>query len=123
VTTTGKPRAPRLGTAGKRLWRSVTSVYELSPPEVEILRQAARTADLIEWLDAQLQGEPMTVPGSMGQARPNPLLTSVAEQRKTLESLIRSLALPMPGEDEGRIRSPSQAQNANARWRPVRAAP
>jgi hypothetical protein len=97
-------------------------VYELTAGEVEVLRQAAHTADLIAWLDEELQRQPMTVPGSMGQQRPNPLLASVADQRRCLESLIRSLALPLPGEEEGRVRSPSQAANANARWRGLREA-
>lgn len=40
--------APRyLGDAGRDLWRSVTSAYELEPHESALLIEAARTSDLI----------------------------------------------------------------------------
>jgi hypothetical protein len=39
------------------------------------------------------------------------------ELERSLDMLIRSLALPMPGETEGRRRSPAAVANAQARWR------
>ena len=44
-----RPGPPRLGPAGLRTWREVTRVYELSPGEVEVLRQACATVDTIAW--------------------------------------------------------------------------
>jgi hypothetical protein len=114
----GSPRTPQsLSSAGLRLWRSILAAYELSPAETELLRQACRTADLLDRLDAELLDEPLTVTGSTGQPRANPLLASSAEQRRTLEGLMRDLALPMPNEVEGRRRSPAAAAAAQARWR------
>jgi hypothetical protein len=92
-------------------------VYELSPAEMELLRQACRTVDLLDRLDVELLDEPLTVTGSTGQPRANPLLASSAEQRRTLEGLMRDLALPMPDEVVGRRRSPAATAAAQARWR------
>jgi hypothetical protein len=110
-----------LSSAGRRLWRAVVAVYELSPAEMELLRQACRTVDLLDRLDVELLDQPLTVTGSTGQPRANPLLASGAEQRRTLEGLMRDLALPMPDEVEGRRRSPAAAVAAQARWRERRA--
>ena len=89
----GSPRVPEsLGAAGRRLWRAVVGVYELSPAEVELLRQACRTVDVLDRLDVELLDEPLTVTGSTGQPRANPLLASSAEQRRTLAGLMRDLS-------------------------------
>jgi hypothetical protein len=111
------PSVPKLGPAGRRLFREINAVYELSPGETAILRQACATADLISWLDDEMGGQLMTAEGSTGQPRPNPLLSSIADQRRVFDALLRSLNLPMPDETEGRRRSPQQAANAQARWR------
>jgi phage terminase small subunit len=116
-----RPRAPEgLDQAGKRLWRSVQAAYELSPAEAETLRQACRVADVLARIDAALSAGEVTVTGSMGQDRPNPLLAASADQRRTLDGLLRSLSLPMPGEAEGHRRSPAAVANAQARWRAQR---
>jgi hypothetical protein len=90
--------------------------YELSPGELALLGQACRVADTLERLDGELRDAPMTVEGSTGQLRPHPLLASTAEQRKVFDTLLRSMALPMPGEKQGRVRSPQQASAARQRW-------
>jgi hypothetical protein len=36
-----------MGENGARLWASIVSLYDLSPGELELLWQAAQTADLI----------------------------------------------------------------------------
>jgi hypothetical protein len=109
-----------LGPAGQQLWHEVTRAYELAPGERETLRQAAQTADIIEWTTRELMGQSMTVPGSMGQDRANPLLAALADQRRVLDTLLRSLALPFPDEAEGHPRSPQQVAAAQARWREQR---
>jgi hypothetical protein len=95
----------------------VLASYELSPAECELLRQACRTVDLLERIDAQLVVEDLTVAGSRGQERAHPLLGAAVEQRRVLESLTNALSLPMPNEIEGRRRSPSAVAAAQARWR------
>jgi hypothetical protein len=118
MVTVGTPRAPDgLGSAGRRFWRAVTGAYELSPSETESLRQAARVVDLLERIDAQLVAEDLTVVGSMGQQKSHPLLASAVEQRRVLEGLLNAMGLPLPGEVEGKRRSPAATAAAQARWR------
>jgi len=110
-------RAPSgLGRAGRRLWRSVLAEYELSAAELVLLEQAARTADLLEAMTAELAGG-VTAEGSVGQVRAHPLLAAAAEHRKVLGTLLMQLALPLPGEEYGQVRSPQQHAAAQARWR------
>lgn len=118
MATASRPRAPEgLGEAGRRFWRGIVGAYELTPAEVELLRQAARIVDLLERIDDQLSREDLTVAGSRGQQRSHPLLFASLEQRKVLEGLMNSMALPLPGEVQGKRRSPSAVASAQARWR------
>jgi hypothetical protein len=118
MVAVGNPRPPQsLGAAGKRLWRSVVSAYELSPAELEVLRQCCRLVDLIARADVELIDSELTVRGSTGQPRTHPLLGAVDEMRRTLAGLMRDLSLPMPNEIEGRRRSPAATAAAQARWR------
>jgi hypothetical protein len=121
VTGTKPPGMPmKLGPAGERFWNEILAAYELSPGEVEVLRQAAQVVDVLWAATETLVRDGMTVRGSMGQQRPNPMLAVLADQRRVLETLVRSLALPMPGEVEGQRRSPQQQAAAQARWREQR---
>jgi hypothetical protein len=121
VTSVRRPRPPAsLGEAGRRFWRSVVAAYELSPGEVELLRQVVRLVDVIDRLDVVLIDDELTVRGSTGQPRAHPLLAASAEQRRTLDALIQALGLPMPDEVEGRRRSPVAVAAAQARWREQR---
>jgi hypothetical protein len=112
------PRAPEgLASAGRALWRKILAVYELSPPELALLAQACKTVDVLSRIDRELAGAGLVVKGSTGQQRAHPLLASRADQARTLEILIRGMALPMPGEAEGRRRSPAQQAAVMERWR------
>lgn len=118
MVTVGTPRAPQgLGQAGRRFWRAITGVYELSPSETESLRQAVRVVDLLERIDAQRVAEDLTVVGSVGQQKSHPLLAASEAQRRVLEVLLNALALPLPDELVGRRRSPAATAAAQARWR------
>jgi hypothetical protein len=113
-----RPRPPQsLDQAGKSLWRAMTGAYVLAPHEVELLRQACRVADQLARIDAVLMDEDLVVLGHAGQPRSHPLLQVSADQRRVLDALFRSMALPMPGETEGRRRSPAATASAQARWR------
>ena len=118
---TVKPRRPRppagLEPAGKALWTAILGRYELSPGELALLGQACRVADVLQRLDGELTAAPLTCEGSTGQLRPHPLLAATAEQRKVFNMLVRSMALPMPGEKQGRVRSPQQTAAARQRQR------
>ena len=115
------PRVPGgLGPAGRAFWRKIVAVYELSPAEMALLARACRTLDVLARIDRELAAGGLVVTGSTGQPRANPLLASQAEQARVLETLIRGMSLPMPGEAEGRRRSPVQVEAAQARWRKER---
>ena len=95
----------------------MTGAYELAPHEAELLRQACRVADQLARIDALLMDSELVVEGYAGQPRAHPLLQASADQRRVLDALFRSMALPMPGEVVGRRRSPSATAAAQARWR------
>jgi len=111
TTSRRRPRAPAgLSEAGRGLWRAIVGRYELDPAETMTLFQACKCADLIARLDAELAAaDGLTVAGSEGQPRPHPHLAATAAQRRTLEHLLHALALPLPGEQVGRRRTPEQA--------------
>lgn len=113
-----RPRTPEgLGKAGRAFWLATVRVYELSPAEVTLLEEACRVKDLLGRVTEQLAAGDLLVDGSMGQDRANPLLRESVELRKVLNMLLLSLALPMPDEVAGRVRSPQAQAAAQARWR------
>lgn len=105
-----------LGPRGRRFWRDITDLYHLFPAELGILERACHVIDRLAAMDAELAGSELVIEGSTGQPRANPLLSSMDSAERTLDVLIRALALPMPDEREGRRRSPSAAMAARMRW-------
>src|SRR5690242_7939535 len=113
-----RPRPPQsLDAAGRALWRAVAGAYELAPHELELLRQACRVTDHLARIDAALMDSDVVVEGYSGQPRSHPLLQASADQRRVLDALFRSMALPYPDEETGRRRSPAAVAAAQARWR------
>jgi hypothetical protein len=109
-----------LETAGRRLWDSVAASFVLNAGEIEILRQAAATADEIALLEAELRASSLVVAGYAGQPRPNPLLKIIQDHRLLLRRLVDSLALPDDDQEHGMRPGQRHAQRAaQGRWRPV----
>ena len=101
---------------GRAFWRSVVEVYELAPAEYFLLGQAAAVVDLLARADDELKRDDLTTVGSVGQVKAHPLLASTVEMRRLLDTLVRGMALPYPGEDQGKRRSPVAQAAAAARW-------
>ena len=85
---------------GKRLWRSVTAIFDLSdePPKVHILGQACRVADVVAELDEAADQVPLTVKGSMGQQVISPFIAEARVQRALLAQLLARLNFEGPEE-------------------------
>jgi hypothetical protein len=62
-----KPTPAGLESAGKKLWRSVLSVYELAPHELLLLERAARCADPLAKIDRLIAKTTPIAVGSVGQ--------------------------------------------------------
>lgn len=112
-------KVPRgFAASGRSLWRSVTERYELRVDEAKVLEEACRTADLVALIDAQLAVDGLVVAGSMGQPRPNPLLTELRGHRQLLARLLAQLAIP-DAEVPGVPAAPTSSRAikaARARW-------
>ena len=109
-----------LETAGRRLWDSVAASFVLNAGEIEILRQAAATADEIALLEAELRASSLVVAGYAGQPRPDPLWKIIQDHRLLLRRLVDSLALPDDDQEHGMRPGQRHAQRAaQGRWRPA----
>ena len=85
-----------LGEAGKAIWSSIATEYELRPDEVVTLEDACLISDVIAALEAAWveDGKPMTTKGSMGQQVIHPLIGEIRVQRMARNALWRQLKLP-----------------------------
>ena len=93
------PRAPAgLATRGRALWRRLHQRYELDPVETELVHELCRVVDRCDRIAAELQNAELTVPGSTGQQRPNPLFAVLENEERVLDRLASSLGVSMPGE-------------------------
>jgi hypothetical protein len=112
-----------LDAAGKRLWKSVVDVFDLTdePHKVQVLTQACRVADIIAELDEHAAEAPLTVKGSQGQPVIQPTLSEARFQRALLAQLLGRLGLPDNDADEAEVerkarRSAAGRTAAKARW-------
>lgn len=106
-----------LGAAGKALWESIASEYELRPDEVATLEDACLITDVIASLEVAWadDGRPMTTKGSMGQLVIHPLIGEIRTQRMARNTLWRQLKLP---DLEQGVEVNQNRDAANASWQP-----
>ncbi len=117
-TAADLPTPDDLGARGRAMWEQTTEGLEWRPDEVALLHEFCRTIDEVDALRAAIREGGLTVVGSKGQPRPNPLLASLHASRALLIRLAQQLALPDPDEEVGRSHTSRQAQRAaQARWR------
>ena len=94
---------PGLRKSGRALHSAVMRAYELDKTETVILREACRTLDAIDGLQALLDREGLTSESSQG-VRVHPALVELRQQRITFARLVTALRIPT-GEDSGRTQS------------------
>jgi hypothetical protein len=92
-----------LGAAGRKLWLSVTDVYDLEVYEEALLLQAARCADYLDRLAAEAAAGTVTVENMKGDRIVSPAIVESRQQGIALSRLLASLRLPS-GEEEGNQR-------------------
>lgn len=117
--TATPPRPPTgLRPAGRRLWKAVTSSYELEVHELEVLAMACQQADVVEGLESLVAVDGYMAIGSKGQTIVHPALSEARQGRVVLGRLIAQLALPADAADvPASVRSERARRAADARWR------
>lgn len=115
---TDPPKAPvGLRTPGRRLWASVVGPYVLTPAELAILEQAARTADECDRLEKAARTSELVAPGYKGQPRAHPIFGEIRAHRALLGRLIGALNLPDEDQKLGLRAGSRHARKAGAaRW-------
>lgn len=110
--------APRgLKASGRKLWKETTAKYEFRQDELETLKAACGEADLIARMEDELETEPLTVKGSMGQLVPHPLVSELRQHRSTMAALLRGMKLP---DESGEAAGNQQRAAAQSRWAATR---
>lgn len=95
------PRPPvGLKASGRALWRAAMGEYEMAAHETAVLREACRTADSCDDLQALLDLEGIVSESSQG-TRVHPALVELRQQRIALARLFA--ALQIPAEGDGRL--------------------
>jgi hypothetical protein len=87
-----------MGPAGRRLWKSVLSDFELGGHEQLILVQACHVADVCEELQAVIGRDGPMLEGADGP-RLHPACRELRQQRITLARLVVCLRVPLGDED------------------------
>lgn len=115
MTPNPRPKAPTgLQKAGKRVWRAVLEEFDLDARELLVLEQAARQADAVEALEAEVEVSGLVTRGSAGQLRLSQTVTELRQARLAVSRLLSDLALPDTDEELAASRRGRRA--AEARW-------
>ena len=94
--------------AGAALWRAVLAEYDLEEHELLLLREAVRTVDALDALEALVQSDGAVVESPHG-SKAHPALVEARQQRIALARLLAALRLPA-GEEEAGDRRPQRRQ-------------
>lgn len=89
--------------------------YAMNELEAQRLAELCKVLDRCDAIAAELEGQPMVVPGSAGQSRAHPLLTVLQGRQQLADRLTASL---LPG---GKARHQTEA--ARTRWAKTTASP
>lgn len=108
------PQPPKgTGPSGRRLWADVLGKYELEEHELALLREMARTVDLLDDLAGIVASEGLMTAGQGGTTRVHPAVVEARQLRIALARLSASLRLPAGEEEEqpgkaGNLRRPQR---------------
>ena len=98
----------------RRLWKTVTTDYELRADELDLLEDACREMDLFDALERELKGAAYLVKGSQGQDVINPLVAEIRQHRATKKSLWG--ALKLPDDEQTSTAVNAQRKGGLSRW-------
>jgi hypothetical protein len=87
------------GPAGRKLWRSVLTGFELDEHERLLLAQAARVADVCADLQGVVDAEGALLVAGGGEQRAHPALVELRQQRILLARLLVALRVPVGDEE------------------------
>jgi len=80
---------------GRALWRSILDEYDLSKPEMALLREACRTADELEVLRAAVLAAEVVTEGSTGQPVIHRGYDELRRHREALTKLLAAMDMPV----------------------------
>jgi len=81
---------------GRALWRSILDEYDLSKPEMALLREACRTSDELEVLRSTVLAAEVVTEGSTGQPVIHRGYDELRKHREALTKILTALDLPKP---------------------------
>jgi hypothetical protein len=105
---------------GLRFWERITAAVDLTEDSAELLQEVCETITIIDALKTAAVEQPVTVKGSRGQVRINPVFQELRMQRLALATMLKQLGVPAVEDDNeneettGRQRTARHA--ARARW-------
>jgi P27 family predicted phage terminase small subunit len=83
-----------LTTEARALWLETTAEYDFeTAADFTLLRQLCETLDRLRQIQASIKKDGLTVIGSQGQTRLNPLLQAEDAARRTILAHVRALRL------------------------------
>jgi hypothetical protein len=91
------------------LWREVLREYELGEHERVLLQEAARTADVCDALQAQLDEDGVLLSWGAGW-RNHPVIAELRQQRVVLARLLVALRVPADEPQDQRQQTPDRFQ-------------
>jgi hypothetical protein len=104
--------------AGGRLWASVLEEYELEEHELSLLREAVRTADLLDRLDEEIRRDGPMVTSPQG-VKAHPAAVEARQQKIALARILAALRLPAGEEgDQQKTRRPQRRVGVRGTYGP-----
>jgi len=80
---------------GRALWRSILDEYDLSKPEMALLREACRTSDELEVLRSTVLAAEVVTEGSTGQPVIHRGYDELRRHRDALTKLLAAMDMPV----------------------------